>query len=91
MINPRFTRGEYWLLETVAEMKFPIRLIDERESLEIDLNKTAHGMNRTLLIETLQKLFSEGLITAYRVEDPANDFIFNKEQLKAALSKKKYK
>ncbi|MFC1494334.1 hypothetical protein ACFL6W_03545 [Thermodesulfobacteriota bacterium] len=91
MINPNFTRGEYWLLETVAEIKFPIRLLDDRESLEIELNKPSHGMNRNLLIDTIQKLFSNGLITAFRIGDTANDFIFSKEQLEAAFNERKLK
>lgn len=87
MINPSLTRGEYWLLESVAELKIPIRYLDS-EDLEIDLNKPGHGMDRTLLIETLQKLYSEGLIIAGRLDGVDDNFSFSKEQLTIALNEK---
>lgn len=87
MINPRLTRCEYWLLETVAELAIPIRWLDHKD-LEIALNKPGHGMDRALLIETMQKLFSEGLITTNRLDDIEDDFVFTKGQLESALSEK---
>jgi hypothetical protein len=41
--NPSFTRGEYWLLETVVEHAVPIGWLDW-EDLEIALNKQGHGI-----------------------------------------------
>jgi hypothetical protein len=54
MINPSFTRGEYWLLETCVEAAIPICWLDWSE-LEEALNKATHGMNKTLLVETMSK------------------------------------
>ena len=85
MINPSLTRGEYWLIEAVAEIMIQIRLLD-RADLEIVLNKPGHEMDRGLLIETMQKLYSEGLITAKRIDDIDDGFVFTKEQLEAALN-----
>ena len=37
-MDPRFTRGEYWLLDTVVEFRFPVSgLMDS--NLEENLNK----------------------------------------------------
>ena len=87
MINPSLTRGEYWLLESVAEFKIPLRYFNW-EDLEIDLNKPSHGMDRPLLINTLQKLYSEGLIFAGQRGENGDKFTFTKEQLEAAFKEK---
>lgn len=65
--NPRLTRGEYWLLESVVELQVPVNLL-VYEVLDQDLNKEAHGMNRGLLIETMFNLLSNGLIELYQSE-----------------------
>ena len=66
-MQPRFTRGEYWLLESVVSWKLPIWRLD-RASLDEVLNKEAHGMSRELLVETLTKLFAAGLVDATTAE-----------------------
>ena len=61
-MDPRFTRGEYWLLDTVVEFRFPVSgLMDS--NLEENLNKKGHGLTRTALIETFHRLLSGGLIS----------------------------
>ena len=65
-MDPRFTRGEYWLLETVVERELSVcELI--RSDLELLLNKKGHGLSRASLVETLYRLLDSGLIYA-RVE-----------------------
>lgn len=83
MINPSFTRGEYWLLETVAEVALPICWLDWAE-MEEALNKTGHGMVRPLLVDTMHKLFSEGLIAAH-LDDLNDCLVLSSEQIEAAL------
>ncbi len=85
MINPSLTRGEYWLLETVAELCIPIWLLNS-EGLELDLNKPSHGLTENLLITTLEKLFKEGLITAHRFDHEEEDLVFSAEQIQAAFT-----
>ncbi len=85
MINPKLSRGEYWLLEAVAELAIPICWLDW-DDLEMVLNKRGHGMDRTLLIETLLKLFSNGLITAHRFDHWDETFVFTEKKISAALN-----
>ena len=84
-MEPRFTRGEYWLLETVVEHELEIcALIDN--DLELRLNKTDHGLARTSLVETLYRLLSSGLIYAKNEE---MGFISTAEQIELALDEPK--
>ena len=85
MINPSFTRGEYWLLEAVVQFNLPIWWLYWSE-MELALNKTGHGMPRELLIETLHKLFIEGLIVATENRNYDNLLQLDPEQIEIALS-----
>lgn len=87
MLNPSFTRGEYWLLEAVVESALPICWLDWAE-IEEALNKSTHGMDRSLLIETMYKLFTEGLITAHRFSKWDETFILSLNEIEAALNEK---
>lgn len=62
-MEPRFTRGEYWLLEIVVEREFPVYGLIDSE-LEWNLNKKGHGLTRATLVETFHRLLSAGLIYA---------------------------
>ena len=84
MINPGFTRGEYWLLEEVVEAATPISWLAS-ENLEETLNKTGHGMSRMLLVETMLGLFKEGLITAHHSNQWENCFALTSGQIESAL------
>ena len=90
-MEPRFTRGEYWLLETVVEFEWDIGILIESD-LELHLNKKGHGLTRTSLVETLYRLLSSGLIYAEsRVDfsDEAMAVISTKEQIELALDEPK--
>lgn len=65
LVNPSFTRGEYWLLEAVVELPVPICFL-AREGMEDIFNKKGHGMDRALLVETMAKLFNDGLIISHK-------------------------
>ncbi len=68
-MEPRFTRGEYWLLGTAVENQWPVRLLIDSD-LELHVNKTGHGLTREALIETLHRLIALGLIFAQNEVDP---------------------
>ena len=83
-MEPRFTRGEYWLLETVVEHELEVcALIDS--SLESLWNKKGHGLTRASLIETLHRLISWGLIYA---KSEMRSSISTKEQIELALEER---
>ena len=41
-MEPRFTRGEYWILETAVESRFPVADLMDND-IEVTLNKKGHG------------------------------------------------
>ena len=83
-MEPRFTRGEYWLLETVVEHEFEVcALVDS--SLESFLDKKGHGLTRASLVETFHRLLSSGLIYA---KSEMNGSISTKEQIELALEER---
>lgn len=88
-MEPRFTRGEYWLLETAVEHLFPVSALSDSDSdLELLLNKKGHGLTRTALVETLHRLLSSGLIYAesrVNFSDEAVAVVSTKEQIELTL------
>jgi len=80
-MEPRFTRGEYWLLENVVEDECAIGALIDSE-LELHLNKKGHGLTHTSLVKTLHRLLASGLIYA---KSESTGFISTYEQIKRAL------
>ncbi|RKU33024.1 hypothetical protein C6496_22890 [Candidatus Poribacteria bacterium] len=83
-MEPRFTRGEYWLLETVAEHEFEVCALIESD-LESFLGKRGHGLTRDALVETLHRLLSSGLIYA---KSEMKGSISTKEHIELALEER---
>ncbi len=83
-MEPRFTRGEYWLLETVVEHEWEICGLTD-DDLELHLNKKGHGLTRTSLVETFYQLLSSGLIYA---NSEMGGSISMKEQIELALEQR---
>ena len=81
-MEPRFTRGEYWLLEIAVEHEWSISGLIDSE-LELHLNKKGHGLTRASLLESLYRLLSSGLIYA---KNEVDGFISTYEQIEAALN-----
>ncbi len=54
-MEPRFTRGEYWLLEIAVEHEWSISGLIDSE-LELHLNKKGHGLTRASLLKSLYRL-----------------------------------
>ena len=48
-MEPRFTRGEYWILETAIESRFPVADLMDND-IDVTLNKKGHGLTRTALL-----------------------------------------
>ena len=81
-MDPRFTRGEYWLLEIAVEHEWSISGLIDSE-LELHLNKKGHGLTRASLLESLYRLLSSGLIYA---KNEVDGFISTYEQIECALN-----
>ena len=81
-MEPRFTRGEYWLLEIAVEHEWSISGLIDSE-LELHLNKKGHGLTRASLLENLYRLLSSGLIYA---KNEVDGFISTYEQIECALN-----
>ncbi len=81
---PRLTRGEYWLLESVVRGGMAIGWLDW-PGLEECLNKPGHGLDRPTLVETLWRLFSDGLISASRQDSSGEVSQPDREAIEASL------
>ena len=81
-MEPRFTRGEYWILETAVEGRFPVADLMDSD-IEVTLNKKGHGLTRTALLETLHRLISWGLIS---VKNEVDGVISTHQQIEHALN-----
>ena len=81
-MEPRFTRGEYWLLEIAVEHEWSISGLIDSE-LELHLNKKGHELTRASLLESLYRLLSSGLIYA---KNEVDGFISTYEQIECALN-----
>ena len=83
-MEPRFTRGEYWLLENVVEDESAICALVRSESEFFNIK--GHGLTRTPLVETLYRLLSSGLIYA---KNEVDGFISTSEEIERALNEPK--
>ncbi len=74
-MEPRFTRGEYWLLETAVELAQGFRFLDDGgQEFSQQYNKVSHRMQRSELIETLKRLKTAGLISFGHFDDPGENW-----------------
>jgi hypothetical protein len=80
-MEPRLTRGEYWLLNCVVEAGCPVKFLVSDDIEEL-FNKRGHLMERQRLIETLCELHSRGWIKSDRGEIPV---LLDSDQIEAAL------
>jgi len=85
-MNPRFTRGEYWLLTLVVEAVEPLRILLHENACEA-LNVHEHGVEKEVLIDDLERLFSDGLVEAHGEAWPG-PVSPSREQLVEALNEK---
>lgn len=90
-MEPRLTRGEYWLLETSVDTYYPMSYLcserySEPDGLEQVFNKPGHGLDRSRLIATLAALFRDGLIEALRDDEAC---FLDESQISDALNEKR--
>ena len=81
-MEPRFTRGEYWILETAVESRFPVADLMDND-IDVTLNKKGHGLTRDALLETLHRLIASGLISA---ENEVDGVISTPHHIERALN-----
>lgn len=90
-MESRFTRGEFWLLETVVERGCPLRYLKEPAASQA-LNKPGHGLDRAALLDTLERLLQMGLIGFSRVGTGGIsgpfDLRLDREEIGAALDER---
>ena len=84
-MEPRFTRGEYWLLETVVEEEFAIGALIKSKFGFLDDEKW-HGLTRPSLVKALHRLLASGLIYA---KNEVDGFISTSEEIEQALNEPK--
>lgn len=88
-LEPRFTRGEYWLLETVVCAGIPLCWL-AGGNLEEVLNKQSHGLDRKHLKVALNNLFTLGLIVAHRSNEEGIRYTPTMEQIEAILDEPQF-
>ena len=81
-MEPRLTRAEYWLLESVVEYSMPFCVL-AFEEIDEALNKPGHGLDRRSLLDVLDDLTHRGLIAAH--DDQREGFAPTREEIDAAL------
>lgn len=85
MRDPRLTRGEYWLMETVVEHAVPLAFLWGYRSEEI-FNKPGHCLSRRGLVGGLRRLSVRGLIEFLRfVGDREVPFAPTGEEIETSL------
>ena len=67
-MEPRLTRGEYWLLNCVVVAGCPLRFLVS-DSIEELFNNPGHRLERPRLVETLVHMSEQGWIEGYRIDD----------------------
>lgn len=88
-LNPKFTRGEYWILNSVVESAIPICWLDW-ENIEQVLNKSTHGMNRRQLEDTFLEMSEKGLIDVYVSGEWNRKVFLTPEKLDTAFDEKQH-
>ncbi len=86
-MNPKFNRGEYWLLESAVTFRNCIHGLDSDE-IDLDMNKPGHGMSRGLLIQTLVGLFQTGLIYACGPQSTSDEDRLTARQIDVAVNER---
>jgi hypothetical protein len=70
----RFTQGEFWILSSAVQTKYPIACLIEAD-LEAHYNRRSHGLDVSEVVDTLDVLFTEGLLEVERWSPRVNDFV----------------
>jgi len=68
-MTPSFTRAEYWLLEAAVRECLPIAGLSDGDAAG-QVNKADHGVTREVLVRSLDRLFTDGLIIGEEWRSP---------------------
>ena len=79
-------KGEYWLLDSVIEARYPLMWLAS-EDIEGRFNKRNHGLKRDELVSVLKHLFWRGDLFAQSLEKsgPKDRFIPTQNEIEEAL------
>ena len=83
--SPRLTRGEYWLLEIMAEHMIPAGYL-ARDDLDKLLNKQPHGLSQDELLATIFELSQQGLVSFIARHDQTERQFSKPDQIRDALA-----
>jgi hypothetical protein len=83
--SPRLTRGEYWLMEIMAEVTIPAGFLG-RDDLEVLLNKQLHGLSQDDLLATILELSRQGLVCFTTNNDQTECEFSSTDQIRNALA-----
>jgi hypothetical protein len=83
--SPRLTRGEYWLMEIMAEYMIPAGFL-ARDDLDKLLNKQHHGLSQDELLATIFELSQQGLVSFITRHDQTERQFSNTDQIREALA-----
>lgn len=84
--SPRLTRGEYWLMETMAECAIPTGWLG-RDNLGEIVNKPPHGLSHSDLVETILELLQQGLMGLKKRDgSPVERAFSSRAQIQNALA-----
>jgi len=95
-MNPRLTRGEYWLLARAVLYRMPLRLLSLPEgppwnfnTIQETLNAESHGMSAAVLARTLVRMRQRGWIEVDRgIKPDSGSFDVDPQAMRAALAER---
>lgn len=82
--SPRLTRGEYWLLEIMAEYMIPAGFLG-RDDLVMVLNKPLPGLSQDELLATILELSRQGLVSYTTRHDETERQFSSTDQIRDAV------
>lgn len=83
--SPRLTRGEYWLMEIMAEYMIPAGFLG-RDDLDMVLNKPLPGLSQDELLATILELSRQGLVSYTTRHDEMERQFSSTDQIRDAVS-----
>jgi hypothetical protein len=83
--SPRLTRGEYWLMEIMAEHMIPAGFLG-RDDLVMVLNKPLPGLSQDELLATILELSRQGLVSYITRHDKTERQFSSTDQIRDAVA-----
>lgn len=83
-MEPRLSRAEYWILETVAEAQVPLHWLGSESNFIQVLNKAGHGLDRAGIAAALEQMFEAGWL--YVLAQSGREFAPTRSQIERQLA-----